>query len=679
VVDSIAKSAVPSGATERMVEAISIRTVSFENSSDFDSSQFLLFNEFLYTSYPTVFSQLEHQTFNEFSHLLKWQGTDQGLEPVVLMAHLDVVPIASPRKWSVHPFTEGVKDGVIYGRGTIDDKTSLISILEATEQLLSGGHQPTRTIYFSFGHDEEIGGGRGAIPMARYLQEQGVKAALVIDEGMAITEGLIPGYDQPLAFIGIAEKGYTSVKLQVDMAGGHSSQPESETAIDVLATAISKAKHNPLPPHMTEAMKGFINQVGPTMDFKTKFFFANADVFKPLLLDQYQKASSAGNASVRTTTSPTIFESGVKDNIIPTHAEAVINFRIIPGETSYDVMDHLTRVIDDDRIRLEIHGVRGEPSPISPIDNSAYALINTTIKEIFPDMMTSSNLVLGGTDSRHFTGVSPNIYRFAPYRITPDNLSCFHGIDERIPVSEFEDAIRFYTRFIINCNQLIMEAYFMKITILILWSFLPISAFAQDGITTLTENLDRILLWLPGEYDNHIQVYREAVDKVPQEKRHRQTHHIFARVEVSYIPGDLIYAQQSQHYDRNDLYRQRIYSFDIDQEEQAIRLTIYTPKDPSALTDCHLVPEKLKLLTYDDFILKPGCEVYWKWDGTQFNGYLKEHACNYYSERFGTTVYLNETLTLREDALLLDDRAVDREGNLVFGVDDKGPTINLKE
>jgi len=198
-------------------------------------------------------------------------------------------------------------------------------------------------------------------------------------------------------------------------------------------------------------------------------------------------------------------------------------------------------------------------------------------------------------------------------------------------------------------------------------------------ISSLDKDLDRILDWLPGDYDNHIQVYREAANKIPQERRHRQTHHIFARIEATYLPGELIYAQQSQHYDLTDLYRQRIYSFDIDRTEQAIRLTIYTPKDPSQLIDCHKDPAKLRVLSEDDFILKPGCEVYWKWDGKQFNGYLKEHACNYYSERFGKTVYLNETLTLREDALLLDDRAVDKDGNLVFGVDDKGPTVNLKE
>ena len=220
---------------------------------------------------------------------------------------------------------------------------------------------------------------------------------------------------------------------------------------------------------------------------------------------------------------------------------------------------------------------------------------------------------------------------------------------------------------------------YIKISFLFLCSLLSISASAQSDVTDLNASLKKILTWLPGEYDNHIQVYQEAVNHIPEKLRHRQTHHIFSRVYVAYLPGDLIYAQQSQHYDKSDIYRQRIYSFDIDQEEQAIRLTIYTPKEPSQLTDCHKHPEKLLTLSSEDFILKPGCEVFWKWEGNQFNGYLKDNACNYYSERFQKTVYLNETLTLKNDALLLDDRAVDAEGNLVFGVDDKGPTINIKE
>jgi len=228
---------------------------------------------------------------------------------------------------------------------------------------------------------------------------------------------------------------------------------------------------------------------------------------------------------------------------------------------------------------------------------------------------------------------------------------------------------------------------YMRLVYILILGLVMASCLQKDDSSTvesmtldpLEADLGRILLWLPGEYDNHQQVYREAVQGVPMERRHRQTHHIFSRVTAEFIPGHLIYAQQSQHYDLNDIYRQRIYSFDIDKNEQVIVLTIYTPHDPSQLIDAHLNPNILPNMTLEDFFLKPGCEVYWTWDGAQFNGYLKENECSYYSEKFGKTVYLNETLTLRSDALLLDDSAVDQDGNLVFGVHDKGPTINFKE
>lgn len=195
----------------------------------------------------------------------------------------------------------------------------------------------------------------------------------------------------------------------------------------------------------------------------------------------------------------------------------------------------------------------------------------------------------------------------------------------------------------------------------------------------LQQELDTILAWFPGEYDNHQQIYKEAINKLPVEKRHRQTHHIFAEVELDFIPGRTLYAQQSQHYDLDDLYRQRIYAFEIDEKEQAIRLRIYTPKEPSKLKNAHLKPDALAQLSIEDFFLKPGCDVFWKRNGLIFKGYLKKNTCNYYSDRFGKQVYLNETLVLRKGALLLEDSATDSKGKPVFGVHEKGPTINLKE
>jgi len=449
-VDAVEKIITPKGAAQRFVDAIAIRTVSFENESDFDSTQFQLFNDFLVKNYPLINSTLEHQTFNEFSHLYKWKGSNTALEPIILASHIDVVPIASLRKWTVHPFTEGIKNDTIYGRGTIDDKFGVIGIMEAVEQLLKTGHQPKRTIYLAFGHDEEVSGHRGAETIVDYLHTQGVKAALVLDEGQAIVQRMIPGLKQQVALVGIAEKGYASIALRVDMAGGHSSMPAKETAIDVLANAVHKVKNNPLPAQLTPTLNGFMDMLGPEMEFQTKLFFANRNIFKSLILSAYENGSPAGNATIRTTTSPTIFEAGIKSNVIPTSARAVINFRIIPGETVEDIIAHLKNTIEDERVKIEVEGTPNSASPVSPTTSAGYKIINQSIKEIFPNVLTAPSLVIAATDARYYYKISPNVYRFIPYHINPENLACFHGIDERVSVSEFEDGIRFYRQMILN-------------------------------------------------------------------------------------------------------------------------------------------------------------------------------------------------------------------------------------
>ena len=195
----------------------------------------------------------------------------------------------------------------------------------------------------------------------------------------------------------------------------------------------------------------------------------------------------------------------------------------------------------------------------------------------------------------------------------------------------------------------------------------------------LKRDLDAMLAWFPGVYDNFEQIEAERESDLPEALRHRHLNHTFFPVKIDGIPGRLLYAQQYQHHDPADLYRQRIYSFESDEAENAIRLTIYTPNSPEGLIDVHLDPERQATLSERDFFLKPGCEVYWNRGVGQFDGYLKPKSCSYYSNRYETRVYLEETLTLRPDALLLNDRGVDGEGNLVFGVDDKGPTINLKQ
>lgn len=452
VVDPIQPTTIPEGAIDRFQEALRIKTISFETSANFDSAEFRKFNELITQNYPLTDSLLEHITFSEFSHLYRWEGKNPALKPVVLMGHIDVVPIASPEKWTVDPFEGEIKEDKIWGRGTIDDKSSVIAILESVENLLAVGFQPQRTIYLSFGHDEEVGGEQGAVKIANYLKQNEVVAEYVLDEGYAITQQLIPGISQDVAMIGIAEKGSTTIKLTVNLKGGHSSQPAKSTAIDVLATAISRLKASPLEPTLSEPMQGFMDQIGPEMGFVNRMAFANREIFKGVIIGIYENVSGAGNALVRTTTSPTIFQAGVKENVIPTTATALVNFRIIPGQTADDVMEHVEQVIDDDRVETEFTGFNTNPSKVSSIESEGYGIINKTIKQVFRETLTAPNLVIAATDSRHFGDISENVYRFVPYHINQDNISTFHGIDERILVADYENAIRFYRQLILNSN-----------------------------------------------------------------------------------------------------------------------------------------------------------------------------------------------------------------------------------
>lgn len=452
-VAAISKIEIPEAAIERLSEALRIKTISFENPADFDSTAFESFNRLIVHNYPLVDSLLDKKLFNHYSHLFTWQGSNASLKPIVLMGHIDVVPIASPDQWKQDPFSGTVEDGIIWGRGTIDDKFSVIGILESVEMLLAEGFRPERTIYLAFGHDEEVGGELGAVAMAQYLKQQGVEAEFVLDEGYAITQKLVPGVDPDLAFIGVAEKGSTTIELTVELAGGHSSQPAPETAIDILASGVAALKANPMEATISEAMHGFMDQVGPELGFVNKMAFANRSIFKPVIISTYESASGAGNALVRTTTAPTIFEAGIKENVIPYHARAVVNFRIIPGQTADDVMNHVQATINDERVKAQFYGFNTDPSPVSPMDSEGYNMINKTLKETFDGVLTAPNLVIAATDSRHFTGVSQNVYRFVPYHINDSNIRSFHGIDERIPVEDYEDAIRFYRQLILNANQ----------------------------------------------------------------------------------------------------------------------------------------------------------------------------------------------------------------------------------
>ncbi len=431
-------------ALQRFVDAIRYKTVSFGDTIPPDTAAFNGFHRFLQVSYPLIHQTLHREVVANHSLLYKWEGKQVEANPIVLMAHMDVVPIepGTENLWSVNPFEGVVKNDTIWGRGTTDDKMNLVAIMEAIETLLIEGFQPARTIYLSFGHDEEIGG-RGAIAIASLLESRNVKADLVLDEGGIITRDKIPGITQPVALIGTSEKGYLSLSLSVEQAGGHSSMPASETAIDILTNAIVRLREKPFEADFSQSTRDFIDYIGPEQPFLQKMVFANQWLFKRVIVGIYEQ-SPGGNAMVRTTAAPTIINAGMKDNVVPTLANATINFRLLPGDTQESVTNRVTSVINDPRVKVSKLSFGNDPSRVTSVEGEGFKWVEAAARKSFANTIVAPFLMIGATDSRHFGNVSSQIVKFSPMN---DPIG-FHGIDERISIEGYQEGIWFFEQLI---------------------------------------------------------------------------------------------------------------------------------------------------------------------------------------------------------------------------------------
>ena len=437
---------------QRLSQAIQFKTVSYQDSGKMDTSAFNGLHRFLQQSFPLIDSFLTLEKINTYSLLYKWQGSNPALKPILLMAHQDVVPVdpLTLPGWAHPPFEGAVKDGFVFGRGALDIKSGITGEMEAVEYLLREGFKPERTVYLAYGHDEEIGGKQGAFQIAKHLKEQNVELEFVIDEGGSIISGIVPGVDKPVAIIGIAEKGYVSLELSVEEEGGHSSMPPKQTAIGILSAAIAKLETHPFPANMDGPGAVMFNYVGPEMDFGMRLVFANRWLFGPVIESQLDKKNST-RATMRTTTAATIFKSGEKENVLPIKASAVVNFRIMPGDSIQGVIDFVTKVVNDQRIHITTTNEFGdEPSFVSDTESESFIAIQKTTQQIFPDVLVAPYLVLGATDSKHYKDLTKNIFRFNPIRLEDADLKRIHGTDERVSIESYKETISFYIQLIKN-------------------------------------------------------------------------------------------------------------------------------------------------------------------------------------------------------------------------------------
>ncbi|MDM0023737.1 M20 family peptidase [Variovorax saccharolyticus] len=441
-------------AAMRLAGAIPFRTVSSLDNPSGNDAEFDKLHAYLAEQFPKVHATLKKEVVGQKALLYTWAGSDPAAKPIALMAHQDMVPIApgTEKAWSVDPFSGAIQDGFVWGRGTLDNKGNLFAQMEAIELLIGQGFKPVQTIYLVMGDDEEVSGLRGALPIAELLKSRGVRLDWVLDEGLLVLDGVLPGLGKPAALIGLAEKGYGTFFLSLDTAPGHSSMPPQHSAIGSMSAALARLEATPMPGGIQGVAAQMFGTLAPEMSGLNRVMLSNLWLTGPLVQGQLEKSPSS-NAMLRTTTALTIVRAGNKDNVLPGRAEAAVNFRILPGDSIDSVEKHLKSALGNDAIQVKRYPGNSEPSPVSPTDSTGYRSIEHAVRQSFPDAVVAPGLMTAATDSRHFSLISDAVYRFSPFRVKAEDLPRFHGNNERLSISNYGEMIQFYQQLLLNTAQ----------------------------------------------------------------------------------------------------------------------------------------------------------------------------------------------------------------------------------
>ena len=439
---------------DKLAAMIRFRTVSSADDPNLNADEFRKLHAHLQQRFPLVHQKLKREVVGGLSLLYTWQGSDPTAKPIALMAHHDVTPIAAGTedRWQVPPFAGVVKEGYVWGRGAWDDKGNLVAQLEAVEMLLASGFQPRQTVYIVSGADEEVAGLRGAAQVVKLLQDRKVRLDFVMDEGLVLAEGLVPGVAAPTALIGVAEKGYITVRLKATAPPGHASMPPppGTSVIGKMGAALQRLDQEQFPARLRGVARELFETLAPEMDGFQRVALSNLWLFGPLVESQLAKAPGT-NAMLRTTTALTIVNAGNKFNVIPGQAEAILDVRILPGDTREMVLQHVREKAGPG---IEVASVGGstDPTPVTSTHSVAYRNVERTLRSLFPGTVVAPALYVAGSDSQHFVPIGDNIFRFSPVRVKPEDVSRLHGTNERISTTNLAELVRFYHQLLANLN-----------------------------------------------------------------------------------------------------------------------------------------------------------------------------------------------------------------------------------
>ncbi len=427
-----------------MQAIIQMKTISYLDKSKEDQQVFEEFPELLKKLYPRLHEKLTQERIGDRGILYRWPGKNSD-KPGVLMSHYDVVPVQEST-WDKPPFSGEIENGVLWGRGTLDTKCTLLGVMEAAEHLISEGFIPENDLYLSFAGDEEIFG-HGAPAIVAELKRRGITPAFVLDEGGAVVDNVFPGVKEPCALIGLGEKGLTNINFEAVSSGGHASTPPPHTAVGVVAQAITKVENHPFPFRLTPAVTKMFDTLGRRSTFAYRMIFANLWCFAPVLDMLCKKKGGEMNALVRTTCAFTLMSGSPAHNVLPPKATVGANLRLIGGDTVESAKAYVEKAVNDSRVSATIAN-GNNPSPCSPAEGEAWEKLYTAIGQTWQGAVVSPYLMVAASDSRHFCAISDHVYRFSPLAMTKEDRATIHANNERIQLSKLYDLVRFYVRLI---------------------------------------------------------------------------------------------------------------------------------------------------------------------------------------------------------------------------------------
>jgi carboxypeptidase PM20D1 len=434
-------------AAAHLSAAIRFQTVSNQDAAQNQTEEWNKFRAWLAATYPRTHAAMTKRLVGQ-TLLYSWPGSDPAAQPIILMAHQDVVPVTpgTEKDWKHQPFAGTIAEGAVWGRGAIDDKGSLVALFEAIEALAAQGFQPKRTIYLVSGHDEEVGGS-GAAAVAKVLAAEKVRALFTLDEGGVITTDA-PMIDAPAMLIGVAEKGYATLQVTAPAEGGHSSAPPKEIGSVNLAKAVLAIHKDQFPIELRGPSASMLEVLAARAGGVSKMALANRWLLTPQIKSQLA-GTPAAEAMFHTTIAPTMLTGSPKENVLPQSASALINYRIAPWDNSAKVIERARAAVKGLPVTVEwTERPPREPTPVSSTTSQGWKLIVASAHADRPGMAFAPYLMIGGTDSRNMAAVSDDVYRFMPIEISSTDIKLIHGTNEHISLKNLENQIRFFARLI---------------------------------------------------------------------------------------------------------------------------------------------------------------------------------------------------------------------------------------